>query len=91
MEDTQGRPPLTSLHSDALLSQPKLDKFRRLDTRDLVGSLRAGLPGSLKTRPDGTILDGHHRIAVLRERQIDVDALPREVLAKQQTDEGDKR
>jgi len=41
-----------------------------------------GQPGSLKVRSDGTILDGHHRVEVLRERGIDVDQLPREVLAK---------
>jgi len=39
-----------------------------------------GEPGALKARPDGTVLDGHHRIVVLRERGFDVDALPREVV-----------
>ena len=86
MKDTQSRQPLKSLHNEESLSQPKLDKFRRLDTRELVESLRTGLPGSLKARPDGTILDGHHRIAVLRERGTDVDVLPREVLKKQPSD-----
>jgi hypothetical protein len=59
-----------------------MDGFRRADTLDLIESLCPGKPGSLKAKPDGTVLDGHHRIAVLRERNIDVDALPREVLAK---------
>jgi hypothetical protein len=45
-------------------------------------SLAPGEPGSLKVRDDGTILDGHHRIALLRDRGIDVDQLPREVLLK---------
>jgi hypothetical protein len=31
-------------------------------------------------RQDGTVLDGHHRIAVLRERGVAVDTLPREVV-----------
>ena len=87
MEDGVHRPPLRALHSRDLLSQLKLDKFRKLETRVLVESLGVGLPGSLKARPDGTILDGHHRIAVLREWQFDVDALPRDVLQKQQADE----
>jgi hypothetical protein len=39
----------------------------------------------LKVRPDGTILDGHHRVHVLRGRGEDVDALPREVRAKDKT------
>lgn len=87
MQDAANRPTLKPLHSREILIQAKLDKFRKLETRLLVESLRVGLSGSLKTRPDGTILDGHHRIAALRERQFDVDALPREVLRKQQTDE----
>ena len=44
------------------------------------------MPGkseALKVRPDGTILDGHHRIHSLRERGIDIDSLPREVLPRE--------
>jgi len=85
MKDVPANPALKFLHSEEQFIPSKLEKFRKQETRTLVDSLRAGLPGSLKTRPDGTILDGHHRIAVLRERQFDVDALPREVLQKQQT------
>ena len=58
----------------------KLDQFRRLSTEELIGSLALGSPGALKARPDGTILDGHHRIVVLRERGVSVDTLPREVM-----------
>jgi hypothetical protein len=53
--------------------------------RSAVGperSLEPGKIGALKTRPDGTVIDGHHRIVILRERGVDVDQLPREVLAK---------
>lgn len=57
---------LKFLHSEEILTQPKLEMFRKLETHVLVDSLRTGLPGSLKTRPDGTVLDGHHRVAVLR-------------------------
>jgi len=39
----------------------------------LLASLALGEEGCLKTRRDGTILDGHHRIHVLRSRGIDVD------------------
>ena len=45
-----------------------------------------GQEGCLKTRADGTILDGHHRIYVLRSRGMDVDNLPREVIVKEQED-----
>ena len=71
---------LKPLHPDDALSQPKLTAFRRRSTEELVVSLRPGEPGALKVKPDGTIMDGHHRIYVLRERGVDVDALPREPL-----------
>ena len=73
-------PPLRFLHSEAILSQVKLKRFRTMSTAELVDSLRPGQSGTLMTRPDGTVLEGHHRLAVLRERGIDVDVLPREVL-----------
>lgn len=72
------RIPLKSLHSEGLLSQPKLARFRKLSTDELIHSLRPGESGALKVKPDGTIMDGHHRLYVLRERGVDVDALPRE-------------
>jgi len=82
MKDGERKPPLRPLRSEALLNQVKLDKFRALETRALVESLRPGESGSLKTRPDGTMLDGHHRIAVLKTRGLAVDTLPREVIEK---------
>jgi len=72
--------PLKSLHSESALSQPKLTAFRKLTTEELIGSLCPGEAGALKAKPDGTIMDGHHRVCVLRERGVDVDALPRESL-----------
>ena len=76
-------PPLKPLHSEASLIQSKLDYFSRLSTDDLKLSLQIGNKDSLKARPDGTMLDGHHRIKVLRERNVDVDLLPREVIEKE--------
>ena len=77
------QPPLRLLHSEAILSRVKLDQFRRLSTVELVESLALGRPGALKARPDGTVLDGHHRILVLRERGVSVDVLPREVVPQE--------
>ena len=74
------QPPLRLRHSEAVLSPLKLPRFRRLSTAELVLSLAPGGPGALKARPDGTVLDGHHRIVVLRERGVAADALPREVV-----------
>jgi hypothetical protein len=75
-------PPLKPLHSNASLNPVKLAQIERLSTDVLRQSLLPGQRDCLKTRPDGTILDGHHRIHVLRGRGVDVDALPREVNVK---------
>ena len=79
------RPPLKYLHSPSTLIESKLTAFRKLDTESIVESLRPGSPGALKIRPDGTVLDGHHRLQVLCERCVDIDALPREVLPKDES------
>ncbi len=75
-------PPLQPLHHTSLLNRTKLNLYARLTSTELMQSLAPGEPGSLKVRSDGTILDGHHRVEILRERGIDVDSLPREVLFK---------
>jgi hypothetical protein len=72
--------PLKPLHPEGSLIQLKLTIFRRRSTEELVASLRPGEPGALKVKPDGTIMDGHHRVCVLRERGVNVDVLPRESL-----------
>lgn len=73
---------LVPLHADESLVPSKLAAYQLLSTAALIESLRPGRDGSLKTRPDGTMLDGHHRIKVLRGRGVDVDGLPREVVVK---------
>lgn len=75
-------PPLKPLHPESSLSQAKLDKLRRIATATLIDSLHPGREGSLKARPDGTILDGHHRCFVLHERGIAVDDLPRQTIVR---------
>jgi hypothetical protein len=74
------QPRLRPLHPEASMSEPKLAAFWRLTSDEILESLRPGGPGALKVKPDGTVMDGHHRLHVLRERGIDVDALPREAL-----------
>lgn len=73
-------PPLRPLHSAGTISPAKLEKFAKARTQDLIDSLKPGQQGSLKARPDGTMIDGHHRIKTLRDRGVDVDRLPREVI-----------
>jgi ParB-like chromosome segregation protein Spo0J len=77
---SDSHPALKSLHPDESLSRPKLDAFERLSTEALIASLASNQRECLKVRPDGTILDGHHRIKVLRDRGVDVDRLPREIV-----------
>lgn len=65
------------LHPDSSLSGAKLKGMEQLQTETLERSLLPGGKDSLKVRPDGTILDGHHRIRILRDQGVDVDSLPR--------------
>ncbi len=76
------RPLLKPLHSDTSLNAGKLEAIEKLPTETIMKSLLPGHPHSLKARPDGTILDGHHRIRVLRDRGVDVDSIPREVISR---------
>jgi hypothetical protein len=82
MTDPRRFPPLKSLHSEGSLNAAKLTKFDCMATEVLVASLSLEEEGCLKARPDGTILDGHHRVHILRSRGIDVDGLPRDILEK---------
>lgn len=75
-------PPLVPLHPDSSLVPSKLEQYAKASTQALIDSLRPGLDGSLKARPDGTMVDGHHRIKILRDRGEDVDSLPREIVPK---------
>jgi hypothetical protein len=84
MVDFSKFPPLKPLHPDSSLNAGKLAKIARLSTEELLASLVPGRPDCLKTWRDGTILDGHHRIYILRQRGVDVDNLPRDVIVKEQ-------
>jgi hypothetical protein len=76
-------PPLKALHPDSSLIPAKIAAMERCSTDALKQSLLPGRQGCLKTRQDGTVLDGNHRICVLRRRGVDVDCLPREIIAKE--------
>jgi hypothetical protein len=73
-------PPLKFMHSEASLSAVKLAQLDKVSSDVLKQSLLPGEAHGLKTRPDGTILEGHHRLHILRSRGEDIDALPREIL-----------
>jgi hypothetical protein len=78
-------PPLKSLHDKGSLSQAKIEQYSKLSTENLVESLEPGRPGSLKVRLDGTVIDGHHRLEILRDRGVDIDSLPREIIPREST------
>ena len=80
MTDDTAQPPLKPLH--ASLIALKLRTFEQLSTETLKASLAPGQTCCLKTRSDGTILDVHHRVHVLRARGEDVDKLPRVVIER---------
>lgn len=82
MVDPPQYPSLKSLHPDNSINPVKLAQLEKLSTDALQASLLPGQEGCLKTRPEGTILDGHHRIHILRQRGVDVDSLPREIVVK---------
>lgn len=71
-------PSLRPLHPDETFSRQMLDKFERVSTEGLIDSLLPGRPEALKARPDGTIMNGHHRVRIFRDRGV--DALPREIV-----------
>jgi len=83
MSDPEPNPELKPLHSDLSLIPSKLDAMEKWSTEMLLASLSPDRDECLKTRPDGTILDGHHRIYLLRKRGVDVDSLPRQILEKE--------
>jgi len=84
MADPPPKPPLKALHPDSSLNAAKLAKMDQVSTDSLLASLQLGGPNCLKTRTDGTILEGHHRIHILRQRGVDVDNLPRDIIVKEQ-------
>ena len=83
MKEPDSFPPLKVLHTDESLSPAKLAEMERRTTDILLASLGLEQRDCLKARPDGTILDGHHRIFVLRKRGVDVDGLPREIVMRE--------
>jgi hypothetical protein len=76
-------PSLKPLHLTSGLSQVKLNQYARLTNEALIKSLEPGQPGSLKVKPDGTIMDGHHRSSILSSRGVDVENLPRDVVPRE--------
>jgi hypothetical protein len=84
MPDPYPYPALKALHPESYLSPAKLAQLQQLSSDALMNSLVPGQRDCLKTRRDGTIIDRHHRIHVLRLRGVDVNLLPREIIEKRE-------
>jgi hypothetical protein len=84
MAENEPLPPLKDLHSNEVLVASKLIVFSAWTTDALVELLCPPRPDCLKTRSDGTVIDGNHRIHVLRTRAVNVDLLPREIIVKEE-------
>ncbi|MBE1490621.1 hypothetical protein [Plantactinospora soyae] len=69
--------PLTMLHPYGTLDKSSVDYWNDQSTNDIVASLRPGAQEPLTAKPDGTVMDGNTRIAVLESRGYDVNSLPR--------------
>ncbi|GAB3476034.1 hypothetical protein GCM10027440_08410 [Nocardiopsis coralliicola] len=79
---------LKQLHTEDAMKDSTLDALRDRSTDDIVASLKPGAAEPLRVKPDGTIMDGNHRIKILQERGIDVDDLPREIHRSDLPDDG---
>ena len=69
--------PLRSLHGKDAVSQTSIEYWSRRSTDEIIDSLGPDAAEPLRVKPDGTVMDGNTRIKVLRDRGVDVDALPR--------------
>ena len=81
--DGNQNPPLKSLHPDSSLIRLKLAGMEQKSTEELIRSLMPGQKDCLKARKDGTVLDGHHRLYILRKRGVSVNGLPREIVERE--------
>lgn len=63
-------PSLVLFQDDSSLSRPKIDRYRKLSTAELIESLQPAKPGSLKARPDRTVIDVHHRLMMSGSPQL---------------------
>ncbi len=55
-------------------------EWNKKSTQEIIDSLAPGKPTALTVYPDGAIANGNSRITILKERGIDVDNLPRDII-----------
>ena len=65
---------LRLIHGPETISGAAMDSVRKMSTEDIINSLKNGdQPAIIK--PDGTVMNGNTRLAVLRERGVDINKL----------------
>jgi RHS repeat-associated protein len=74
------RAALKLIHSPETLSKTILEGLRKKSTQEIIETLKPGAEEALRVRPDGRVMNGNHRITVLMERGVNVNALPREIV-----------
>jgi len=66
---------LKLLHSENAFSRKTLEGLRKLSNEELVKSLTTPGDQRLMVKPDGTVMQGNHRVKVLMERGYDTSKL----------------
>ena len=74
------RAALKLIHSSETLSKTILEGLRKKSTQEIIETLKPGVEEALRVKPDGRVMNGNHRITVLMERGVNVNALPREIV-----------
>jgi RHS repeat-associated protein len=65
---------LRLIHGPGTISGAAMDSVRKMSTEEIINSLKNGEePGIIK--PDGTVMNGNTRLAVLQERGVDINKL----------------
>jgi hypothetical protein len=68
-------PDLKTMHTDRALDKRSLEYWRKQPSEEIVKSLQTPGNERLRIRPDGTVLQGNHRVKVLLERGYDTSKL----------------
>ena len=65
---------LRLIHGPETLQGAAMDSVRKMSTEDIINSLKNGDEPAI-IKPDGTVMNGNTRLAVLQERGVDINSL----------------
>ncbi len=75
LKDLSKQVAMKFLHKE--FRQSSLEYLGKHSTDDILKSLLPGAKSPLIVKPDGTIMQGNHRIFILTQRGVNVNTLPR--------------